>query len=55
MLQDDREIRLEMTPYLCGPGTLFDDLGEEHLLRNFKAAFAVLWKVPGSFIISIAK
>src|SRR5271166_1702766 len=50
MLQDDREVRLEMTLYLCGPGALFDDLGEEHLLRNLKAAFAVLRNVPSSFV-----
>ncbi|MFY9984762.1 MAG: hypothetical protein WAK31_08380 [Chthoniobacterales bacterium] len=45
MLQDDCQIRLEMTLYLCGPGTLFDDFGEQHLFRNFKAALAVLRKV----------
>src|SRR5271165_1456399 len=50
MLQDDREVRLEMKLYLCGSGTLLDDLGEEHLLRNLKAAFAVLRNVPSSFV-----
>jgi hypothetical protein len=33
-----------------GSGTLFDNLGKEHLLRNLKAAFAVLRNVPGSFV-----
>ena len=50
MLQDVREVRLEMTLNLCGPGTLFYDLGKEHLFRNLKAAFAVRRKVPGSFV-----
>ena len=50
MLQDDREIWLEMTLHLGSSGTLFDDLGEEHLLRNLKAAFAVLRKISGSLV-----
>ena len=50
MLKDDREVRLEMTLNLCGSGTLFDDLGKEHLLRNLKAAFAVHRKAPSSLV-----
>ncbi|MEA2541687.1 MAG: hypothetical protein QOH35_3053 [Acidobacteriaceae bacterium] len=50
MLKDDREVRLEMTLNLCGPGTLFDDLGKEHLPRNLKAAFAVRRKAPSSLV-----
>src|ERR1700744_4842918 len=39
-----------MTLHLCGPGTLLDDLGEEHLPGDLEAAFAVRRKVPGSFV-----
>ena len=51
MLKDDRKVRREMTLNLCGPGTLFDDLGKEHLLGNLKAAFAVRRKAPSSLVI----
>ena len=50
MLQDDREVRPEMKPHLFSSGTLFDNLGKEHFLRNLKAAFAVLRNIPGSFV-----
>ena len=50
MLQDDREVRLEMTLNLGRPGALFNDLGEKHFLRDLKSAFAIFWKVPGSFV-----